>query len=129
MLYSYIITQHIFFLLFTAQPLPLRDLLMHCTISQVGEKIRVEAEIKRAQVPPQYRAEPYEPRQETPEQTTEMPRAATSSKFNQGAIAPNQPEQTTRPRMSDTFNMEAGAHNGDNDQPQRAPSDAPEAEI
>ena len=108
-----------------AQERPVKTTTNH----QVREKIRAEAEVKRAQVPPEYRAQPYEPRQETPEQTTAIPRAATSSKFNQGATAPNQPEQATRPRMSDTFSMKSGAFDSDKDKPQRTPSDTPEAEI
>ena len=89
-------------------------------LSQVREKIRAEAEIKRAQVPPQYRAEPYPARQEATEQVTETPRTATSSTFNQGATAPNQPEQATRPRMSDTFNMKSGfnSYSGQGDEPE-----------
>ncbi|PJB72797.1 MAG: hypothetical protein CO093_02135 [Alphaproteobacteria bacterium CG_4_9_14_3_um_filter_47_13] len=99
------------------------------TNSQVRAKIRAEAETKRAQVPPEYRAEPYEPRQETPKQTTETQRTEASGTFNQGATTSHQPEQTTRPRMSSHFNMKSGAHDNSEDQPCQAPSDKPEAEI
>lgn len=99
------------------------------TNSQVREKIRAEAEIKRAQVPPQYRAEPYPARQEVTEKPLNTQNAKASSTFNQSATAPNQPEQTARPRMSDTFNMKSGIHDSDKDHPQSVPSDAPEADI
>jgi uncharacterized protein (UPF0335 family) len=99
------------------------------TNSQVREKIRAEAETKRVQVPPEYRAEPYETQKEASEQTSETQRTQARSTFNQGATAPNQPEQTTRPRVSDAFNMKSGAHDSDQEQPQRTPSDKPEAEI
>lgn len=99
------------------------------TNSHVREKIRAEAEVKRAQVPPKYRADPYESHQKAPEQTAEELRTATSSTFNQGAKASNQPEQAAKPKMSSHFNMKSGAHDNSKDQPYQAPSDMPEAEI
>jgi hypothetical protein len=99
------------------------------TNSQVREKIRAEAEMKRAQVPLEYRSEPYAPKQETSKQTTETQRTEASGTFNQGATSSHQPEQKTRPRMSSHFNMKSGAHDNSEDQPYQAPSDKPEVEI
>lgn len=101
------------------------------TYSQVREKVRAEAESKRAKVPPEYRAEPYERPTETPQQTSsaeEKPRIATSSTFSQASAAPNEPK-SARPRMSETFNMKSGAQDIHQDQPQRNPDEKLEPEI
>jgi hypothetical protein len=72
------------------------------TYSQVREKVRAEAEAKRAKVPPEYRAEPYE----RADSKTEKPQTKKQNAFSQAAKAKN---QQTRPKMSDAFNMQSGA--------------------
>lgn len=72
------------------------------TYSQVREKVRAEAEAKRAKVPPKYRAEPYE----RPDNTTENSQTKRQNDFSQAAKAEN---EQTRPKMSDAFNMKSGA--------------------
>jgi hypothetical protein len=80
------------------------------TYSEFREKTRAEAETKRANVPPQYRAEPYEAKAETPKpesRRAEEPESETQSAFSSAAEAENAPE-TAKPRISDTFNMKSG---------------------
>ena len=73
------------------------------TYSEVREKTRAEAEIKRAKMPPEYRAEPYDRPQETTG-SEQKPKMATSSTFSRATEAPNQP-RPERPRMNDRFNI------------------------
>lgn len=96
------------------------------TNEAVREKIRAEAETKRAQVPPEYRAEPYDSPREEPQATNteETPR----STFSRATEAENQPKPE-RPRMSDTFNMKSGAYDTEQDEPIRNPEDKPEVDI
>lgn len=70
------------------------------TYSQVREKVRAEAEAKRAKVPPEYRAKPYE----RADSTTEQPQTKRQGAFSQAAKAEN---KQTKPKMSDAFNMKS----------------------
>ncbi len=73
--------------------------------SDVREKTRVEAQEKRKNVPPQYRAEPYETKAEpngSKEATTVNQRA-----FSKAATAENKPKPAAS-KMSNTFNVKSG---------------------
>ncbi|AEP09573.1 MobQ family relaxase [Micavibrio aeruginosavorus] len=86
------------------------------TYSQVREKVRAEAEAKRAKVPPEYRAEPYE----RADSTTEKPQTKKQSAFSEAAKAEN---EQTKPRMSDAFNMKSGAKKSRQTSPGRKPDE------
>lgn len=80
------------------------------TYSEVREKIRAEAETKRANVPPEYRAEHYEAKAEIskPEnKAADAPKVEPKNAFNTTAAAENAPK-ILKPRMSDTFNIKSG---------------------
>ena len=77
------------------------------TYSEVREKTSAEAEIKRARVPPEYRAEPYEAKKNAPR--AEEPQTKNQSAFSSATTAENEPKPT-KPRMSDTFNMKSGVN-------------------
>lgn len=98
------------------------------TYSEVREKTRAEAEIKRARVPPQYRAEPYEAKTEAPR--TEEPKTENQSAFSKATTAENEPKPT-KPKMSANFNTKSGfnaaAKQGNPEQ--RPDEEAPEVEI
>lgn len=94
------------------------------TYSQVREKVRAEAEIKRAKVQPEYRAEPYE----RPTKAAEEPQAKGQSTFSEAASAEKEPEQSM-PRMSDHFNAKSGIKDADQVKPERSTTDKPEADI
>ncbi len=97
------------------------------TYSQVREKVRTEAETKRANTPPEYRAEPYDsPREESQATATEeTPR----STFTRATEAENAPK-ASKPRMSDTFNMKSGFNDAAaHSEPELRMDEAPEAEI
>jgi len=101
------------------------------TYSEVREKTRAEAETKRANVPPQYRAEPYEAKSETPKpehRVAEEPKTQTQSTFNNASAAENAPKAST-PRMSDSFNMKSGFNEAGQSKPEPRQDEAPEAEI
>ncbi|MAI62042.1 MAG: hypothetical protein CBB87_06070 [Micavibrio sp. TMED27] len=101
------------------------------TYSEVKEKTWAEAETKRANVPPQYRAEPYVAKSETPRQenrATDEPKTQTQSAFSSAAEAENAPK-AANPRMSDTFNMKSGFNAAADNEPEQKPDDAPEAEL
>ncbi|MCB9990714.1 MAG: MobA/MobL family protein [Rhodospirillales bacterium] len=90
--------------------------------SQVREKVRAEAEIKRAKVPPEYRAEPYE----RPTEATEEPQTKGQSTFDRAAKAESKP---LKPKMSDQFNMKSGVQDSSQTRPERNPDEKPEADI
>ncbi len=92
------------------------------TYIQVREKVRAEAEIKRAKVPPEYRAEPYE----RPTEATEEPRTKGQNSFDKAVKAES---KSSKPRMSDHFNMKSSAKDTDQTQPERYMDDKPEVEI
>ncbi|MBI1326208.1 MAG: hypothetical protein GC136_01030 [Alphaproteobacteria bacterium] len=101
------------------------------TYSEVREKVRAEAEVKRANVPPEYRAEPYEAKTEAPEaenRAAEEPKTKTQSAFSNAADAENAPK-ATKPKMSDTFNMKSGINEASQSKPEPRQDEAPEAEI
>lgn len=92
------------------------------TYSQVREKVRAEAEAKRAKVPPEYRAEPYE----RSDSATENPQTKGQSAFSKAAKTESTPP---RPRMSDTFNMKSGAQGTSPESPHQSPDNKLEPEI
>ncbi len=96
------------------------------TYSEAREKTRAEAEIKRAKVPPEYRAEPYEEKTNAPR--AEQPKAESQSAFNNATTAENEPKPT-KPRMSDTFNMKSGFNATAESEQEQRPDEAPEADI
>jgi len=103
------------------------------TNSEVREKVRTEAATKRAQVPPEYRAEPYEAKAETPKpesKPADAPKAESKSIFNNTATAENAPK-AAKPLMSNTFNMKSGfnAASQNDAQPEQRQDETPEAEI
>ena len=96
------------------------------TYSEVREKTRAEAEIKRARVPPEYRAEPYEAKTNAPR--AEEPQTKNQSAFSSATTAENEPKPT-KPRMSDTFNMKSGSNATAESEPEQRPNETPEADI
>lgn len=101
------------------------------TNSGVREKIRAEAETKRASVPPEYRAELYRPKTETPKPESKAADAFTAeprNAFNTTAAAGNAPK-AAKPRMGDTFNMKSGAQDTNQERPQLDIDNGSEVEI
>ncbi len=99
------------------------------TYSEVREKVRAEAATKRANVPPQYRAEPYEAETPNPEnRTAEKPQTKAQGAFKNAAEGENAPK-ATKPKMSDTFNVKSGFNEASRNKPEPKQGEAPEAEI
>ena len=96
------------------------------TYSEVREKTRAEAEIKRVKVPLEYRAEPYEEKTNAPR--AEQPKTENQSAFNNATTAENEPK-TAKPKMSDTFNMKSGFNATAESEPEQRPDETPEADI
>jgi len=95
-------------------------------------KTQAEAQKKRQNIPPEYRAEPYEQPQEEPQETVNMAqqrqertKAAAISAFSQAAMPPKEP----RSKMSDVFNMKSGAQDTEQTPPNLNPADKPKTEI
>lgn len=81
------------------------------TYSKAREKVRVEAEAKRAEIPPEHRATPYDrPRESSHEigRTEERPGTKAASNFSK-ALAEKE-QQASEPKMSVQFNTKAGSN-------------------
>jgi len=101
------------------------------TFSEARGETQAEAETKRANVPPSYRAEPYETKTETPKpenKPVDVPKTEPKNAFNTTATTESNPKDA-KPRMSNTFNMKSGAQNAEQAPPRRNPDDKPEAEV
>lgn len=96
-------------------------------------KTQAEAQKKRQNIPPEYRAESYEAPQETQQeakeaQTKEKPKTASSSAFSQ-ASAPPETSKPPRPKMSDAFNMKSGIQDAKQNSVTPKLDDKPEIEF
>ena len=98
------------------------------TNEAIKEKIRAEAEAKRANIPPEFRAKPYEQRTEETPKPAEEPKTEAKSAFSSASSAQNT-EAPSKPTMSNQFNMKSGFNDAANNQTDAAPEDEPEIEI
>ena len=102
------------------------------TYSEVREKVRAEAEVKRAKVPPEYRAKPYDEKAETQKpknKTAEPPKTEAKSTFSNAVSAENVPK-VSKPKMSAQFNTKSGFNEeAGQSEPEQRQSESPEVEI
>ncbi len=101
------------------------------TYSEVREKVRAEAESKRASVPPEYRAEPYEIKTEAPtpeHKTAEAPETATQSTFNEAASTDDEPKPS-KPKMNAHFNARAGFNDASQTKAAPGQEERPEVDL
>ncbi|MBK7361500.1 MAG: hypothetical protein IPJ01_04085 [Micavibrio sp.] len=82
------------------------------TYEEVRERTRAEAQVKRENIPPQYRAEPYEDLKKPEEKTTSEPSQNNSVKDEWTAqvepqTSKSEPGKPHRPKMSERFNAES----------------------
>lgn len=101
------------------------------THSQVREKVRTEAQTKRAIIPAQYRAQAYEAKTEAPKPgniAAEETKVEPKSAFKNTATAENE-SKPVKPRMNDTFNMKSGFNEASQNEPETRQDEPPETEI
>ena len=89
------------------------------TYETVREKTRQEAKEKRASVPPEYRAEPYD----RPQDILKTKKPATSINFD--SVSEPLEQDTPRPKMSNVFNKEASVTKSETAAPESHPEQAP----
>jgi len=103
------------------------------TYEEVRERTRAEAQVKRENIPPQYRAEPYEDPKKPEEKTTSEPSQNNSVKDEWTAqvepqTSKSEPGKPHRPKMSERFNAESFNRASTPDSP-APPIDDPEQKI
>ena len=99
------------------------------TNEEIKAKIRTEAEAKRANIPPEFRAKPYERHAEEPQKPSEAPKTEAKSAFSSASSAPKDEPPPSKPTMSNQFNMKSGFNDATNNQTDATPEDDPEIEI
>jgi hypothetical protein len=95
------------------------------TYSEVREKVRREAENKRAHVPPAYRGEGYDRRRDEARQSRGTAARSTFRRATGGADQP----KTEQSRMPTVFNMQSGANETQQAASRRDPNAKPKADI